>query len=569
MISYLILSSSPFGFSYFLFDFEKMSFFDAIPPTIVTLGSFLLLVLNCNIKNDASVASPQMINTYKTDTKNVRFSTIKRDMIKLGICIVQVSLFSFLLGWKIENINRAINKYSLYDEIIHEGLLVFCWVSRRVGRSFIFIVVHNQCLTYFFLHSLKLYTVIIAVIAKKPRGIEWSNTLNAHLVAIFFTAFLCSMWHLRLVFMSIDEIDQVTKYLDKIAAVFNVILSFIATAVAITIPRGPPLFDNGRPVSPISYASILDFITFSTMTPLMKRAYYKDAFNDLDLDQLPFNLRALTVYHDFKVWRSKSLLYRIWKANKRIIIYQIIGTVCSALLWYIPVLFLYNFLEYVQKKPLNRTSDWGYVCLFGMLISNVLLFLSIGQQWYWSASEFNVAVKGMLNAEIYAKSLKMLNGLCFNDDRDENKNNKKNTSENDNLTASVGKITNLMAVDSNRIGQFLMWWTNFIDSPIQISIALYFLYQLLGIASIYAFTIMIIILPLNQLNSRRFSKSQNQLMRVRDNRVGVMNEVLQGIRMIKLFAWEKNWKKRILGKRKSIYTYLKFCFKQEIFLICI
>ena len=29
-----------------------MSFFDAIPPTIVTLGSFFLLILKYNVKND-------------------------------------------------------------------------------------------------------------------------------------------------------------------------------------------------------------------------------------------------------------------------------------------------------------------------------------------------------------------------------------------------------------------------------------------------------------------------------------------------------------------------------------
>ncbi|GBB84403.1 hypothetical protein RclHR1_00110036 [Rhizophagus clarus] len=502
-----------------------MSFFDAIPPTIIALGSFLFLTIEYYNKNDSS---PQIVNTYTTSSKNnqnVRFSTVKRDTIKLGICIIQVSLFSFLLGWKIdENIRKVANKYLPLDDILHIGLLIFCWF----------------------------YTTIIATIAKKPYLKEWNKTLNVHLTIIFSTAFLCSMWYLRTTFItSIDEVgSDVTVDLEKIVAICNFLLSLIATAVAITTPRGPPLYDNGRPVTPMSYSSILDFITFAAMTQLLKKAYYRDVLNDSDLEQLPFNLRALTAHHNLTVWRSKSLLYRIWMANLRIMIYQLIATVFTALLFFVPVIFLYYFLEYIQKKPLNEASDWGYVCIFGLSISNALLYLSWTQQWYWSACEFNSSVRGMLNAEIYAKSLRMLNGSYLNDN-EENKNNESNSSKSNNLAASVGKITNLMAVDTNRIGRFSMWWTTFIDCPIQITIALYFLYQLLGVASIYAFITLVIILPINQLVSRYFTKSQNKLMKFRDHRVNLMNEVLQGIRMIKLFAWEKKWNDKILDIRKS------------------
>ncbi|CAG8441509.1 9619_t:CDS:10 [Funneliformis caledonium] len=475
-----------------------LSYFDAIPLTIVTLGScFLLIVQKYHKKIDVS---PQVINT---DTTKIRFSTVKRDVIKLGICIIQVSLFSLLLGRMVyENIDA-----------IHAGLLVFCW----------------------------LYATIITLIAKQSRAKNWRKTLNAHLTAIAFTAFLCSLWYLRFVFI----MSRNAKRSEQIAAICNVISSFIVTAVASTTPRSPPLFDNGRPVTPICYSSILDFILFSTLNPLITKAYYKDALKESDLDQLPFDLRALASYHSFKSWRSKSLLYRIWNANKRIIIYQVIATMFVSLLYYVPSLFLYNFLEYIQENSSDRANnwDWGYVCILGMFISNILLLMSIGQQWYWSASAFNTSITGMFNAEIYAKSLKMTNGVCIDNV------NEKDSSK-DNNAAAVGKLINLMAVDTNRIGQFSMWWTLFFETPIQIIISLYFLYHLLGFASIIGFTFMIMILPLNHLNSNYLSNVQNKLMKARDHRISLMNEVLQGIRMIKLFAWERKWKERILAARE-------------------
>ena len=110
-----------------------MSFFDAIPPTIITIGSFLFLAQRYIKINGNNHDSPKVISTYTTDNKNERFSTIKREITKLGICIIQVSLFSFLLGWKIdEKANKVINKNSLYNDIIHAGLLIFCWVSFKV-----------------------------------------------------------------------------------------------------------------------------------------------------------------------------------------------------------------------------------------------------------------------------------------------------------------------------------------------------------------------------------------------------------------------------------------------------
>ncbi|CAG8845518.1 20543_t:CDS:2, partial [Racocetra persica] len=61
---------------------------------------------------------------------------------------------------------------------------------------------------------------------------------------------------------------------------------------------------------------------------------------------------------------------------------------------------------------------------------------------------------------------------------------------------------------------------------------------------------MIITLPINHKTAKLYAKTQDKLMNARDRRVGLMNEVLQGIRMIKFFTWEKNWENRILESRK-------------------
>jgi ATP-binding cassette, subfamily C (CFTR/MRP), member 1 len=64
-------------------------------------------------------------------------------------------------------------------------------------------------------------------------------------------------------------------------------------------------------------------------------------------------------------------------------------------------------------------------------------------------------------------------------------------------TTTVGEIVNLMSVDAQRLqdaaGYMWMIWS----APLQIAIAVYMLWQLLGISTLAGLGIMIILIPLN------------------------------------------------------------------------
>ncbi|CAG8777364.1 11874_t:CDS:2, partial [Acaulospora colombiana] len=46
-------------------------------------------------------------------------------------------------------------------------------------------------------------------------------------------------------------------------------------------------------------------------------------------------------------------------------------------------------------------------------------------------------------------------------------------------------------------------------------------------------------------------KAQDDLMKARDERVALMNEILGAIRMLKFMAWERSFEKRVLGIREK------------------
>ena len=90
-----------------------------------------------------------------------------------------------------------------------------------------------------------------------------------------------------------------------------------------------------------------------------------------------------------------------------------------------------------------------------------------------------------------------------------------------------------------------------------------FLVNLLGWLSVLAgFTVFFIALPLNIWASKRFTNAQGQLMEVRDRKLMVLTEALQGIRQIKFSAQEAQWQNRISSVRSiELHTQWKvFCY---------
>jgi len=114
---------------------------------------------------------------------------------------------------------------------------------------------------------------------------------------------------------------------------------------------------------------------------------------------------------------------------------------------------------------------------------------------------------------------------------------------------TVGEIVNLMSTDANRIKSLLIYLHGIWSCPLQIFFSLYFLYQLLGVAAFAGASVLVLMIPANALLARVQSKFQSQFMSAKDNRVRLMSETLQGMRVLKFFSWEESFRERISALR--------------------
>lgn len=105
-------------------------------------------------------------------------------------------------------------------------------------------------------------------------------------------------------------------------------------------------------------------------------------------------------------------------------------------------------------------------------------------------------------------------------------------------------------MDAKRVSDFMLFWAIIPEVLTELVVSIAFLLYLIGWQSLLAgFAIFIVILPVNIFVSKNFSKSQDDLMKVRDQKMVVLTEALQGIRQIKFSAEEKQWQTKIGRKR--------------------
>jgi ABC-type bacteriocin/lantibiotic exporter with double-glycine peptidase domain len=88
-------------------------------------------------------------------------------------------------------------------------------------------------------------------------------------------------------------------------------------------------------------------------------------------------------------------------------------------------------------------------------------------------------------------------------------------------------------------------------APLQIVIALILLWQQLGIATLAGMIFMIILLPSYGYITTRMRNIQILMMKEKDKRVKLMNEILNGIKVLKLYAWENSFRDQVMGYREK------------------
>lgn len=95
------------------------------------------------------------------------------------------------------------------------------------------------------------------------------------------------------------------------------------------------------------------------------------------------------------------------------------------------------------------------------------------------------------------------------------------------------------------------------SGPLVIALCIYFLWQILGVAAITGIVVMILMFPLNAYVANKQKYFQLKQMLKKDERVKTMNEIMSGMKVLKLYAWEASFEAAVNKIRKKELQIIK------------
>lgn len=350
-------------------------------------------------------------------------------------------------------------------------------------------------------------------------------------------------------------------------------------ASSLCIPRRPEVFDNdGKPIDGMFTASALSRFTWGWPIHLLKMAGKR---NQLDLEDLPrpdHYTRAADLSADWKRRASKQPLWlALISAHKVAIAKQWALTLVTSFLNFGPQWVIYQLLQILETRGSREDyalNVWMWVLWLGVVV--------VAQAWveshvFWiSWSDLAIPVRGQLSALIFEKSMRKKDvkgsGRSSNKKTEEVGESAEPTvagpagvstatdkpevpeeeDESEALKKSKQGTVNLIGVDTKRVSDLAAFQNLFPGSLFKLLVSLAFLVTLLGWQALLAgFSTMLAVMPVNIYFSRRYAAAQDKLMKVRDDKLAVVNEALQGIRQIKFSALEPEWEQKISDVREE------------------
>ncbi|XP_068898236.1 multidrug resistance-associated protein 1 isoform X1 [Tenebrio molitor] len=231
--------------------------------------------------------------------------------------------------------------------------------------------------------------------------------------------------------------------------------------------------------------------------------------------------------------KQASILLALIKAFGPTFVFGAVLKLVQDLLTFVSPQILNLLIEFVK----NKEDQWKGFFYAGLLFATATIQTIVLSQYFNRMFVVGMRIRTALVSAIYKKALKVSNKA------------RKET--------TVGEIVNLMSVDAQKFIDLTAYINMIWSAPLQIVLALYFLWNILGPSVLAGLAVMIILIPVNGYIANKVKVLQIKQMKNKDERVKLMNEVLSGIKVLKLYAWEPSFENQILKIRSKEIQVLK------------
>lgn len=275
--------------------------------------------------------------------------------------------------------------------------------------------------------------------------------------------------------------------------------------------------------SPELSASLLSLFTFSWTFSILKEGYGRtleaqDLWELVPEDQVMRLTKTLTSEMKSvpRIWMA------LWRLERRKFVVAGICKLMGDLLGFAGPIFLRLFVDWIEKA--GKLEFYPFAMIIAMFLSTALANIFL-QMHHHLVIRAGTHIRAATMQLIYEKALKLPQSLK--------------------QSLSVGKITNLMSTDAQRLNDF-SWFVHYLwAAPLQVIICLVLLVVFIGPVGLISIGLLLTLLVCQTALFRKIGKLTKKVLAATDKRVGLLNELFQGIRAIKFYAWEESFRKEI------------------------
>lgn len=114
-----------------------------------------------------------------------------------------------------------------------------------------------------------------------------------------------------------------------------------------------------------------------------------------------------------------------------------------------------------------------------------------------------------------------------------------------------GEVVNLMAVDAQLFYDLVPYLHTIWSGPLVLIIFMFFLYDIVGVSAFAGLAALVLLVPINGFIASKLKYFHVKQMQKKDERIRTMGEILGGMKVLKLYAWESSFRAAIQKIREK------------------
>lgn len=302
--------------------------------------------------------------------------------------------------------------------------------------------------------------------------------------------------------------------------------------------------------NPAATACLISRIFFCWLNPLFRTGYKRrleedDMYHVLAEDRSEKLGQDLQRFWDMEVLKSakemkkprltRAIIKCYWKP------YCVLGffTFIEEVVKVVQPVFMGKMIQYFESyDPANTEALYETLGYAASVSACTISLALIHHLYFYHVQRMGMKIRVAMCHMIYSKALGLSSSAM--------------------TKTTTGQIVNLLSNDVNRFDEVTIFLHFLWVGPLQAAAVVGLLWNEIGPSCLAGMVVLMFLMPAQTLFGRLFSKFRSKTAVLTDSRIRIMNEVVSGIRIIKMYAWEKPFAALVSDvRRKEISKIMK------------